>query len=116
MLSDRSNIELSTGDRWLLALFTPLIACVLGGLSYFLYKQEATSPEGIAGRFLLLEFFGTLFLFATILFLWAVFYPRWLESALVWIRRKVLTWFIIIGIIELVIALIFLLIELSSSS
>jgi hypothetical protein len=75
MKEDREKliIENLMGDRILLFIFSPLIATVLGGLTYFLHKWHPHGHIEKTVKFFLFDIFIAFFVFSLVCFLWSIF-------------------------------------------
>jgi hypothetical protein len=87
--------RLTTGDRVLLGLFIPPIAGILASLIWILHRVEASSLTGQVLKWVLFEFLFLCFLFSTLLFVWVVARPRWIENLLAAVRDRLVKWLVV---------------------
>ncbi len=74
-MKDRNKliIENLREDRILLFIFSPLIATVLGGLTYFLHEWQPHGQIEKTAKFFLFDIFLAFFIFSIVCFLWSIF-------------------------------------------
>jgi len=80
--SDRLR-EISRGDRILLALFTPPFIGILGWLAWLPQQIQTNALYGRIMIWVISDFFTACCLFASLLWLWVLARPKWVEALLV---------------------------------
>lgn len=92
--SPKVHILLSrnAGDRVLLAIFSPIVAAMTGGLTFV---AEESAPKQIDpllryGSYFLADISFTFFAFSILVLIWALFAPPWVERILAIRGRRVL--------------------------
>lgn len=89
-LSAPVYLSRSVGDRILLAIFTPAVAALTGGLALFVCLCGLPKPDIVIrlGALVVAYFSFTFFSFSLLVFVWALFTPAWIERLLVSQARR----------------------------
>lgn len=87
-------LYLTRGDRWVTALFMPLMIPVVGYGLWLVQKEETTSVIGWVVKWCFVEFFLAAVVMMAWVFLWAVFQAEWIARPLTGALRRMKLWLV----------------------